>query len=63
MSCYFPLQVPDYYEVVTTPIDLQIIRERVQKREYENARGFLNDLALMLDNCELYNQVRYQQKI
>ncbi len=56
-TCLFTLQVPDYYEIVKNPIDLETMRMQYQNGEYGNPADFVNDFALMIDNAELYNKV------
>jgi histone acetyltransferase len=48
--------VADYLEVVRNPIDLSLIRRRVEGgMHYKDKSGFLADLRLMCNNCRLYN--------
>ncbi|CAH8503608.1 unnamed protein product [Schistosoma turkestanicum] len=54
-------QVPDYYEIITDPIDLSMIREWLSKGRYNtdttNAglKKLVHDLGTMFYNAELYN--------
>ena len=50
-------QVPDYREIIKRPIDLLTMKLKLECDEYVTAQQFADDLALMLDNCETYNQV------
>ncbi|XP_068110141.1 bromodomain adjacent to zinc finger domain protein 1A isoform X2 [Hyperolius riggenbachi] len=50
-------QVPDYFEIIRKPIALNIIREKVNKCEYNSASEFLDDVQLMFSNCFEYNKV------
>ena len=52
--CY---QVPDYLDVVKHPIDLQTIEDKLVSEVYTSPQQFVDDIALMLNNCELYNKV------
>jgi transcription initiation factor TFIID subunit 1 len=47
--------VPDYYNLVKNPIDLQTIRKRVNEKFYKNRLMFLEDIQLLIDNSALYN--------
>lgn len=40
-------------------MDLSSIESKCQSGKYEDAQQFVDDVALMLDNAELYNQVQY----
>ncbi|KAJ4919345.1 hypothetical protein JOQ06_000760 [Pogonophryne albipinna] len=48
-------QVPDYYDIVKSPIALSIIREKVNTCEYQTAGEFVTDMELMFSNCLQYN--------
>ena len=49
--------MPDYREIIKRPIDLLTMKLKLECDEYITAQQFADDLALMLDNCETYNQV------
>ncbi|OTF79968.1 hypothetical protein BLA29_002514 [Euroglyphus maynei] len=46
---------PDYYDIVTEPIDLKMIASRIQNREYNNLNDLEKDLILMIRNAKMYN--------
>ena len=47
---------PDYYELITTPIDLQTIKMRVKSgTTYRTWVAFRADMGLMFGNAKLYN--------
>ncbi|CAH3126773.1 unnamed protein product [Porites lobata] len=48
-------QVPDYYDVVKTPIDLSTIRQQVQGHAYQNRDEFMEHVRMMHRNSVLYN--------
>lgn len=51
-----PMEVPDYYEVVKDPIDMELIQERVAgEKYYVSLEMFCADFRLMFNNCRLYN--------
>ncbi|XP_046853130.1 transcription initiation factor TFIID subunit 1-like isoform X2 [Xenia sp. Carnegie-2017] len=47
--------VPDYYEIVKQPMDLEKLRSRVLDHFYRNREEFMADVNLILNNCVLYN--------
>uniref|UniRef100_A0A5S6Q4V2 Bromo domain-containing protein n=1 Tax=Trichuris muris TaxID=70415 RepID=A0A5S6Q4V2_TRIMR len=47
--------VPDYYKVITRPIDLQKVRMNVAQNHYVTREEFLRDIRQILDNSRLYN--------
>ncbi|KAF9783848.1 hypothetical protein BJ322DRAFT_1007972 [Thelephora terrestris] len=47
--------VPDYYEVISTPMDFQTMLKRVKTRTYKSKREFEDDLDLIWSNCMTYN--------
>uniref|UniRef100_A0A8C5HVH0 Bromodomain adjacent to zinc finger domain protein 1A n=1 Tax=Gouania willdenowi TaxID=441366 RepID=A0A8C5HVH0_GOUWI len=48
-------QVPDYYDIITSPIALSTIREKVNNCVYTNTADFVSDVSLMFSNCLLFN--------
>ncbi|XP_017030698.1 transcription initiation factor TFIID subunit 1 isoform X2 [Drosophila kikkawai] len=48
-------RVPDYYRVVTKPMDLQTMREYIRQRRYTSREMFLEDLKQIVDNSLIYN--------
>ncbi|XP_016997522.2 transcription initiation factor TFIID subunit 1 isoform X6 [Drosophila takahashii] len=48
-------KVPDYYRVVTKPMDLQTMREYIRQRRYTSREMFLEDLKQIVDNSLIYN--------
>ena len=47
---------PDYYEVITNPIDMKTINERIKSGNYKNVDQFISDARLMFNNCRQYNE-------
>ncbi|XP_041367333.1 uncharacterized protein LOC121381963 isoform X2 [Gigantopelta aegis] len=47
--------VPDYYEIIKHPIDLNTIEKKLDRNEYTSREEFIEDFRLMFDNCEKYN--------
>nr|XP_018902266.1 PREDICTED: transcription initiation factor TFIID subunit 1-like [Bemisia tabaci] len=47
--------VPDYYKIVSTPMDLQTIRENLRKSRYQSREEFLSDVNQIIENSTLYN--------
>ncbi|KZV74420.1 Bromodomain-domain-containing protein [Peniophora sp. CONT] len=48
-------EVPDYYNVIDSPMDLSTMAEKLDKGEYTTLEEFLNDCQLIFDNCKFYN--------
>jgi len=46
---------PGYYEIITEPIDLQTIRDKIQRYEYKTADSFISDFDLMKKNAVKFN--------
>eukprot|EP00537_Pseudo-nitzschia_pungens_P001626 CAMPEP_0172364214 /NCGR_PEP_ID=MMETSP1060-20121228/7403_1 /TAXON_ID=37318 /ORGANISM="Pseudo-nitzschia pungens, Strain cf. cingulata" /LENGTH=373 /DNA_ID=CAMNT_0013087169 /DNA_START=110 /DNA_END=1231 /DNA_ORIENTATION=+ len=51
-----PQIAPDYFTVVTTPMNLTYIRDKVKGRKYTTLYQFFSDIDLMIDNALKYNQ-------
>lgn len=47
--------VPDYFDVITQPMDLSTILEKHRRGEYTRLRDFSDDIYLMVNNCFTYN--------
>lgn len=48
-------EVPDYYNVITSPMDLSTIEEKLEKDQYSAPRELVADLKLIFSNCKKYN--------
>jgi len=51
---------PDYYLIVTNPIDLKIIAMKIQTNQYSTLDDMENDLLLMISNAKKYNAPKSQ---
>ncbi len=47
---------PDYYEVITNPIDMEMVNEKIKGGYYRTEEDFLTDMKLMFSNCRQYNE-------
>lgn len=48
-------EVPDYYAVITSPMDLLTIEERLENDHYTAPKDLVHDLKLIYSNCKKYN--------
>ncbi|KAF2688333.1 histone acetyltransferase GCN5 [Lentithecium fluviatile CBS 122367] len=48
-------EVPDYYNVITSPMDLSAMDERLEQGFYTAPKDLVNDLKLIFSNCRQYN--------
>lgn len=48
-------EVLDYYNVITSPMDLSTMEERMEQNLYTNPRELIGDLKLIFSNCRKYN--------
>jgi len=48
-------EFPDYNRLITTPMDLTLVRESLRVGEYENPLEFQKDMMLMFSNSFQYN--------
>ena len=51
------LQVPDYLELVATPMDLGTIKEKLNTLQYPDVDSFVSDVRLVFTNSDKYNLV------
>jgi hypothetical protein len=49
-------QYPNYYNVITDPMDLSIIRSNLNKDHYLNPRQLRDDFRLMFDNVKTFTK-------
>ncbi|KAF5533733.1 histone acetyltransferase GCN5 [Fusarium phyllophilum] len=47
--------VPDYYNVITAPMDLSTMLERLEHDYYTAPKDLVSDLKLIFSNCRKYN--------
>jgi len=47
---------PDYYEIITKPIDLKQIARKILSSTYKSIKQMESDLILMIDNAKRYNE-------
>ncbi|CAG5122833.1 unnamed protein product, partial [Candidula unifasciata] len=50
-----PLDAPDYYTVVQTPMDFSTMRKKLETGQYSTFEDFQLDMDLIRTNCYLYN--------
>ncbi|ORX88041.1 hypothetical protein K493DRAFT_411109 [Basidiobolus meristosporus CBS 931.73] len=46
---------PDYYDTISEPIALDMIKEKIDQKEYNSLDEFKSDMDLMFDNAKQYN--------
>eukprot|EP00042_Codosiga_hollandica_P043582 m.414445 g.414445 ORF g.414445 m.414445 type:complete len:1229 (+) comp56592_c0_seq9:156-3842(+) len=49
-------ECPDYYDIIKQPMDLSMIRTKLDSMLYFDAEDFARDMRLMVQNCFTYNQ-------
>lgn len=52
-------QEPGYYEVVTNPIDLLKVQQKLKTDEYRDMDDLAADIQLMVNNAKAFYMVRY----
>ena len=50
------LGLPDYPQIITRPMDLRTIKEKLQAGQYTDPWGFIDDMWLMFENAWTYNR-------
>lgn len=48
--------VPDYYEIITSPIALDNIKRKAKRKKYQSIEHALQDVELMFENAKRYNE-------
>eukprot|EP00818_Percolomonas_sp_WS_P004932 CAMPEP_0117435312 /NCGR_PEP_ID=MMETSP0759-20121206/415_1 /TAXON_ID=63605 /ORGANISM="Percolomonas cosmopolitus, Strain WS" /LENGTH=755 /DNA_ID=CAMNT_0005226853 /DNA_START=227 /DNA_END=2490 /DNA_ORIENTATION=- len=46
---------PQYYDIITNPIDLSTMQRSLKNMTYTSKQEFFNDIYLMCENCRTYN--------
>lgn len=50
------LEIPDYYDVITRPMDFSTIKNKLNSNQYKaGLPEFIEDINLTFDNCLRYN--------
>jgi ATP-dependent helicase STH1/SNF2 len=47
---------PDYYMIIQKPIAMDAIQKKVKRGDYQNLRGFIEDIHLLCQNARTYNE-------
>ncbi|XP_078146896.1 bromodomain-containing protein 4-like isoform X3 [Centroberyx gerrardi] len=50
------LNLPDYYKIIKSPMDMGTIRKRLENSYYWNAQECIQDFNTMFTNCYIYNK-------
>ena len=50
------LGIPDYFDIVKTPMDLSTIKMNLNSGKYSDPWEYVDDVWLMFDNAWLYNR-------
>ena len=48
-------EVPDYQEIIETPMDLETMMTKIDQHDYVCARDFLSDIDQIVENALEYN--------
>ncbi|XP_066598355.1 bromodomain adjacent to zinc finger domain protein 1A isoform X2 [Prorops nasuta] len=48
-------EVPDYHDIITSPMDFGTVKEKLANGLYETIEQFHSDCRLIFDNCQTYN--------
>lgn len=46
----------DYYQIIRSPICMDMIKKKINKKEYQSLKHFRADIALLCNNCRTYNE-------
>ncbi|XP_078486635.1 histone acetyltransferase KAT2A [Ciona intestinalis] len=48
-------EVPNYYDVIKSPMDLKTLNEQVRSKQYSTRAQFVTDAQKIFDNCRVFN--------
>lgn len=46
---------PDYYVVIKEPVSLAMVRDKIERGDYEDSKQFVEHMSLIFDNAMAYN--------
>ncbi|KAF2114895.1 SNF2 family N-terminal domain-containing protein [Lophiotrema nucula] len=47
---------PDYYQIIKNPICMNQIKKKINKKEYQTLKQFMQDIRNLCNNCRTYNE-------
>jgi hypothetical protein len=50
------LNIPDYYDIIKQPMDLGLIKKKLDMQDYMSAKECIEDFKLVFNNCYYYNK-------
>ncbi|XP_076823146.1 bromodomain-containing protein 3-like isoform X1 [Clavelina lepadiformis] len=50
------LGLPDYFDIIKHPMDMALIKKKLETLQYYSAKECLQDFNLMFSNCYIYNK-------
>uniref|UniRef100_H2YKN3 Bromo domain-containing protein n=1 Tax=Ciona savignyi TaxID=51511 RepID=H2YKN3_CIOSA len=50
------LGLPDYFDIIKHPMDMTLIKKKLETNQYYSAKECLQDFNLMFSNCYIYNK-------
>uniref|UniRef100_A0A672QMI3 RING-type E3 ubiquitin transferase n=1 Tax=Sinocyclocheilus grahami TaxID=75366 RepID=A0A672QMI3_SINGR len=51
-----PSSMPEYSEIIKTPMDLSVIRSKLAVRNYKSTEDFVEDVRLIFKNCATFHK-------
>ncbi len=49
--------MPEYSEIIKTPMDLSVIRSKLEDSNYKSTEDFVEDVRLIFKNCATFHKV------
>lgn len=56
MSLPSKKEFPEYFDIISKPIAMNKIRERIDRQLYSDEESCMEDFKLMFDNCKFFNE-------
>ncbi|KAK6057999.1 Bromodomain protein [Cooperia oncophora] len=53
-------EYPDYYQVIEHPIDMKIIRDKIENNRYESSDQLMEEFTVLFNNARQYNEANSQ---
>ena len=55
-SSHFAMSLQDYFTIIKKPMDMSMIKKKLEQNVYHCSKECIDDFRLMFNNCYTYNK-------